>query len=90
MIPLAEANFYSFLRTLAIIILVYYLFKFFVRIFAPILVQKAFNKVKQKVEDQMNQQQANYKSNTNSSKQEASFPKEKKKVGEYIDYEEVD
>ncbi|WP_438965179.1 hypothetical protein [Flavobacterium sp.] len=48
------------------------------------------NKVKQKVEDQMNQQQANYQSNTNSSKQEASFPKEKKKVGEYIDYEEVD
>ena len=79
------ASFSGFLRTLGIIVLVYYLFKFAVRIFAPIIMQKAVNKMQEKMQDQFKQQQ-NQQSNTTTTKE---MPKEKKKVGEYIDYEEV-
>ncbi|MFD2909442.1 DUF4834 domain-containing protein [Flavobacterium ardleyense] len=80
------ASFSGFLRTLGIIVLVYYLFKFAVRIFAPVLMRKAVNKMKEKMENQYNQQQAQQTNTGSSNKQ---MPKEKKKVGEYIDYEEV-
>ena len=79
------ASFAGFLRTLGIIVLVYYLFKFAMRIFAPIIMQKAVNKMQEKMQDQFKQQQ-NQQSNTTTTKE---MPKEKKKVGEYIDYEEV-
>lgn len=79
------ASFSGFLRTLGIIVLVYYLFKFAMRIFAPIIMQKAVNKMQEKMQDQFKQQQ-NQQSNTTTTKE---MPKEKKKVGEYIDYEEV-
>ena len=80
------ASFSGFLRTLGIIVLVYYLFKFAMRIFAPIIMQKAVNKMQEKMQDQFKQQQQNQQSNTTTTKE---MPKEKKKVGEYIDYEEV-
>lgn len=79
------ASFSGFLRTLGIIVLVYYLFKFAVRIFAPVLMRKAVNKMKEKMENQYNQQ--SQQSTTSTSNKE--MPREKKKVGEYIDYEEV-
>ena len=80
------ASFAGFLRTLGIIVLVYYLFKFAMRIFAPIIMQKAVSKMQEKMQNQYNQQQGQ-QSNTASSQNK--MPKEKKKVGEYIDYEEV-
>ena len=80
------ASFSGFLRTLGIIVLVYYLFKFAMRIFAPIIMQKAVNKMQEKMQDQFKQQQ-NQQSNTTTTKE---MPKEKKKVGEYVDYEELD
>ncbi|MEZ4854539.1 DUF4834 family protein [Flavobacterium sp.] len=81
----------SFFRTLLIIILGYYLFKFLARIFAPILIQKAANKVQQKMENEMRKQQQQY-TNTQNEKSRVSTekPKEKKKVGEYIDFEEIE
>jgi hypothetical protein len=47
--------------------------------------RKAVNKMKEKMENQYNQQ--SQQSTTNTSNKE--MPREKKKVGEYIDYEEV-
>ena len=82
------ASFSGFLRTLGIIVLVYYLFKFAMRIFAPIIMQKAVNKMQQKMQDQYQQQtQQTQQRNTQTSNKQ--MPREKKKVGEYIDYEEV-
>ena len=46
------ASFSGFLRTLGIIVLFYYLFKFAVRLFAPILMQKAVNKMQDKMQEQ--------------------------------------
>lgn len=75
----------SLLRTLAIIILCYYLFKFLMRIFAPIIMQKAVNKMQEKMQEQYNKQQQQ-----NTTTQSTQFQsKEKEKVGDYIDYEEI-
>ena len=81
------ASAWGFVRTLLIIILCYYAFKFLMRIFAPILMQKAVNKMQQKMQEQYRQQQEQQQDRTSQSQQ--SMPKEKKKVGEYIDYEEI-
>ncbi len=77
----------SLLRTLAIIILSYYLFKFLMRIFAPIIMQKAVNKMQEKMQEQYNKQQQQQQNTTTQSTQFQS--KEKEKVGDYIDYEEI-
>ena len=81
------ASAWGFVRTLLIIILCYYAFKFLMRIFAPILMQKAVSKMQQKIQEQYRQQQEQQQDRTSQSQQ--SMPKEKKKVGEYIDYEEI-
>ena len=82
------ASAWGFVRTLLIIILCYYAFKFLMRIFAPILMQKAVSKMQQKMQDQYQQQtQQTQQRNTQTSNKQ--MPREKKKVGEYIDYEEV-
>jgi predicted Holliday junction resolvase-like endonuclease len=81
------ASAWGFVRTLLIIILCYYAFKFLMRIFAPILMQKAVSKMQQKMQEQYRQQQEQQQDRTSQSQQ--SMPKEKKKVGEYIDYEEI-
>jgi hypothetical protein len=77
----------SLLRTLAIIILCYYLFKFLMRIFAPIIMQKAVNKMQEKMQEQYNKQQQQQQNTTTQSTQFQS--REKEKVGDYIDYEEI-
>ena len=76
----------SLLRTLAIIILCYYLFKFLMRIFAPIIMQKAVNKMQEKMQEQYNKQQQQQNTTTQSTQFQS---KEKEKVGDYIDYEEI-
>ena len=80
------ASFTGLIRTIAIIILCYYLFKFAFRIFAPILMQKAVNKMQEKMQEQYRQQQEQYNNTAQSTR---STPKPKKEVGEYIDFEEV-
>ena len=80
------ASAWGFVRTLLIIILCYYAFKFLMRIFAPILMQKAVNKMQQKMQEQYRQQQ---EQQNRTSQASAPTPKPKKEVGEYIDYEEV-
>ena len=84
---IAEASFSGTLRVIAIIILSYYLLKFLIRIFAPILIQQVVKKAEQNFYEQqqnMHNRQQGY-TDTASDK-----PKEKKKVGEYIDYEELE
>ena len=56
------------------------------RIFAPILMQKAVNKMQEKMQEQYRQQQEQQSSASQGS---TSTPKPKKEVGEYIDYEEI-
>lgn len=76
----------TFLKTILTIILIYYAFKLILRILAPILMKKAAEQIGKKFEEKFNQQQQN----TQQQPYQNNAKKEKKKIGEYIDYEEVD
>lgn len=90
-----HASFKNFIQVVLIIVLVYYLLKFAFKFFGPFLLKKAVSKVS---ENFQKQQQA-YQNQNNHQTQQPDFeselkqnkiPKERKKVGEYIDFEEVD
>ena len=90
------ASFTGFLRTILIILLVYYGVKILMKLFAPYVVRYMSNKMQERFGGQFQQPQQ---------KQDRDRPKEgetiidkipqqnrttDKKVGEYIDYEEID
>lgn len=82
-----EASFIGFVRTILIIVLIYYGLKILARIFLPYILKYFVNKVGSNFEQQFtNQQQSHQQNNTPPKKQE----KKKPVVGEYIDYEEID
>lgn len=83
-----EASIPSFIRTLLWILAIYYILKFLARLFFPIMMRK----VVQKAEEQFKQhyQDQDDFNSTNTQNTRSYKPKETKKVGEYIDYEEVD
>lgn len=83
----------GFLRTIAIIIIIYYVFKFFSRYIAPIFLKKVISNVEKKFREQ---QQNQYNSTPEGKVGETVIEKKpsvntegNKNVGEYIDYEEV-
>ena len=84
-----EASIPGFVRTLLWIVAFYYIFKFLARLFFPILVKKAVEKAeeqfKQHYQNQTNSTDFNPNANPKGDK-----PRETKKVGEYIDYEEIE
>jgi hypothetical protein len=82
-----EASLPGFVRIILWIIAIYYIFKFLARLFLPIMMKK----VVEKAQEQFNQQHQNqFDNNENTNSSTSEKPKEKKIVGEYIDYEEVD
>jgi hypothetical protein len=98
---LQQASLYGFVRTILIIVLVYYAIKISTRLFAPYLMRYMSKKMQQKFEGQFGQQQQQQQ------QQQRPEPKQKEgetvidkipnrdsssnnKVGEYIDYEDVD
>ena len=80
---------YQLLRTIVIIMAVYYIGKFLMRIFAPMLMKYAAGKMEQKVKEQFQQHQQPQRE-----QQKKTEPIHKntstKKVGDYIDFEEID
>ena len=92
---LQEASLYGFVRTIIIIVLVWYGIKILTRLFAPFLMRYMSNKVKQKFEGQFGQQQQRQQPNQKEGETVIDKVPNKNaasnnKVGEYIDYEEVD
>jgi hypothetical protein len=87
----------NLLRTLAIIIIVYYVLRWLVRIFAPILMKRMVNKMQEKAQQQQ-QQYNQQRQNTTKAKEgetvidrKPSSPKQSNDdVGEYVDFEEID
>lgn len=84
-------------RTVLIILLVYYGFKFLTRLIAPIILKKMFNKMGSNFQSSFNnfsKQAHNQKKEGDiiieKSKKKDKKTKSKKDVGDYIDYEEVD
>ncbi len=74
------------LRTIIIIIAVYYGVKYLIKFFAPHLMRYAARKMEEKVKEQFQQNQTYQQK----SKSPIQNKKDKKEVGEYIDYEEID
>lgn len=89
-----QASLQSFIKTILIIVLVYYFFKFGFRLLAPYLIKKAVNKVGEKFQKQQEayqkQQHSNPVNDFETDLKNYKTPKERKKVGEYIDFEEID
>lgn len=83
------------LRTILIIVLVYYALKILTRIFGPTLFRYASKKAEQRFKEQFNKQQKQPNQNVNDGevtieKNPAQSSKMSNKVGEYIDFEEID
>lgn len=92
-----EASFSGTLKVIFYIIAFYYIFKFLARLFFPVLVKKAVEKAAENFEQQQRQyQQRQYQGTRTAGNDEIIYnttksdkPRETKKVGEYIDFEEI-
>ena len=82
-----EASFSNLIEDIFVIVIIYYVIKFLAKLFLPVLAKKVVEKAgKQFRQQQEQQQQAN--STPPTGKRDISH--ETKKVGDYIDYEEVE
>lgn len=91
------ASFAGILRTIAILILIYYAAKFLLRLFAPMILQQVAKKAEQNFyqQQQYNQQQYNRSQQERNTNQQHKVKSDKKyndnkEVGEYIDFEEIE
>lgn len=89
-----EAGFMNLLRTLLILVVIYYAFKFLVRLFAPYLMKKMVSKMQenQNRANQRHQQQTDVNEGETiiDRKPKSSTSKSKNDVGEYVDFEEIE
>lgn len=87
------ATFNGLIKTLFYIFAFYYVFKFLARLFLPIVVKKVVEKASQNFQQQY---QTNQNQNTSNNDEiiydtaKTTKPRETKKVGEYVDYEEIE
>lgn len=94
-----EASFMGLIKIILIILLVYYGFKILSRLFAPLLVRFVAKKAEEKFgqqfggfqnPNQQRQQQKQKEGETVIDKMPNKNKSSNQKVGEYIDYEEID
>jgi hypothetical protein len=79
-----------FLKTLLIILLVYFAIKLLARYLGPLLLKYIFKKVQKNMENQFNPHQTEPKKDTRKSNKTFNRKSKDGKVGEYIDYEEIE
>ncbi len=82
------ASIQGVIKILFYFILFYYIFKFVMRFLAPILLRKAMEKAQQSFRQQQQPQQTR-EAQTTFEAPNSDKPRETKKVGEYIDFEEI-
>ena len=80
------ASFNGLLKAIIYILAFYYIIKFLARLFLPVLAKKVVEKASQ----QFQQQQENYQNQNTNQNQTNQKPKEKKIVGDYVDFEEIE
>lgn len=81
-----EASFTTLIKTIFWIIAIYYIVRFLARLFLPVLAKKMV----EKASEQFQQQYKNAQEEQESSIKKSNQPQQTQKVGEYIDYEEVE
>ncbi|GGG45616.1 DUF4834 family protein [Bizionia arctica] len=91
---LEHASITGVLRVILIILLIYYGFKILSRIFAPLLLKYVAKKAEERFGGQFGQNQQPKKEQTTEGEVTIDKAPERtssnKKVGEYVDYEEID
>jgi hypothetical protein len=83
----------NFFRTIIVILLIYYIFKFLAKLFAPYLMKKMVNKMQEKAQGKHQHQHSNSnvkEGETIIDKKPVKSNQSNNSVGEYVDYEEVD
>jgi len=88
-----EASVMGFLRTILILILVYYALKWLGRILFPVLFQKAVRNFESKMRQEQGQTNASdqvKEGETVIDRKPGPQRESNKNVGEYVDYEEID
>lgn len=87
------ANFQSLVKTLFYIFIIYYAIKFLAKLLLPVVAKKVVEKASEQFQkQQQQQQQQKYNNETSANVNTSKFekPKETKKVGDYVDFEEID
>jgi hypothetical protein len=89
------ASFSGFVRTIFYILMFYYVFKFIAKLLLPLLVKKVVQKAgenfqQQRYDQNNSREKTNIKDEIIYDTAKAKNPKETKKVGDYVDYEEID
>ena len=79
------ASYSGLFKTILYIIAFYYIFKFLARLFLPVVAKKVVEKATQ----QFQQQQQQFQQQQQAQAPKSDKPREKKIVGEYIDFEEI-
>jgi hypothetical protein len=92
-----NASFVGFIKTIFYIVAIFYILKFLAKLFLPILVKKVVEKAGENFQQQQQQSAPNNSWRKQSNKDEviidssnAKKSRETKKVGDYVDYEELD
>ncbi|WP_243643664.1 DUF4834 family protein [Tenacibaculum sp. M341] len=92
MLEIHQAGPMSLIRTILILLFIYYAFKFLAKLFGPYILKKAVNKMEQKARKQYQQDNKNNVKvgETIIDKKPKSHQQSNNGVGEYIDFEEID
>lgn len=85
-----EASFTGLLRTLAIILVVYYSLKIIARYVFPLFIKRTMNKMEDKFRAQKEAQQPQHKVGETVIDKKPQTRNKKTDGGEYIDYEEIE
>ena len=91
-----EASFSGFIKAIFYMLAFYYIFKFLARLFLPALVKKVVKKAGENFQkQQQNAQDNSWQKAPNNDEiiidtANAKKTRETKKVGDYVDYEEID
>ena len=91
-----EASFNGIIKTIFYILVFYYIFKFLARLFLPVIVKKVVQKAGENFQKQQQNAQGNSWQKTPNNDEiiidtaNAKKSREIKKVGDYVDYEELE
>ncbi len=88
-----EASFESILKTVLIILLIYFGFKIFIKWFGPLILKWFLKRIGQKFQQQFSGPTPSKTQKKGKVEIDSDIPKasnSNKKVGEYIDFEEID
>lgn len=85
-----EASLAALIKTVLIILLVYFGFKILFRWFGPMILRYFLKKVGRQFQQQFGQKAGEKEGEVTIDKKSSQNHRSNKKVGEYIDYEEID